>query len=159
MLLSHNFDVSPDIVPNLSREEFAAVFEAGLRAYPHVQCRLVNHPHWTVEIRFPTDKFSPAQIGELCAKALAEQRRLTCRSRLRGSQHLDAAAFPDILVLGGLKTTPPTSNAPDALQPGEWGVDVVETRSGEAFLQAIAWDATIAQKPADSIFNVEWKEA
>lgn len=150
MLLSHNFDFSPDLVPALSREEFADVFEAGLRAQPPLQCRLVNHPHWIVEIQFPMNRFSPSQVGEICLQALAAHRR---------SQHLEAAVFPELLVLGGIKTTPPTSTSPDALQPGEWGVDVVETRSGAAFLQAIGWEATIAGKPGDSVFKVELKEA
>jgi Protein of unknown function (DUF2656) len=150
MLLSHNFDVSGDIVPALSREEFAQVFQLGLSAYEHLQCRQVNHPHWTVEILFPTNQFSPPQVGELCAQALEQKRK---------SQQLSADSIPEILVLGGIKTTPPTSDSPDALQPGNWGVDVVETRSGEAFLQAIAWDTTIAQKPAESVFKVELKTA
>jgi Protein of unknown function (DUF2656) len=150
MLLAHNFDVSGDIVPALSREEFAQVFKSGLTAYEHLQCRLVNHPHWTVEILFPTNEFSPQQVGELCAQALADKRR---------SQQLSAEPNPEILILGGIKTTPPTSDSPDALQPGNWGVDVVETLSGETFLQAIAWDATIAQKPVDSVFKVELKQA
>lgn len=150
MLLSHNFNVSSDQVPILSREEFADVFQVGLHPHEQLQCKLVNHPHWTVEIQFPTDKFSPSQIGELCAKALASKRQ---------SQQLSAEVFPEILVLGGIKTTPPTSDSPDALQPGNWGVDVVETPSGKAFLQAIAWDATIAEKPIDNIFKVEWKKA
>lgn len=149
MLLSHNFDVYLDTIPALSREEFAEVFQSGLSAYEHLQCRLVNHPHWTVEILFPTNEFSPQQVGELCAKALAEKRQ---------SQQLSADTNPEILVLGGIKTTPPTSDSPDALQPGNWGVDVVETHSGETFLQAIAWDATIAQKPAESVFKVELKQ-
>lgn len=150
MLLSHNFDVSPDTIPALSREEFAEVFQSGLSAYKNLQCRLVNHPHWTVEILFPTNEFSPQQVGELCAQALADKRQ---------SQQLKVDTMPEILVLGGIKTTPPTSDSPDALQPGNWGVDVVETRSGEVFLQAIAWDATIAQKPSDSVFKVELKPA
>lgn len=149
MLLSHNFDVDLDTIPALSREEFAEVFQSGLSAYEHLQCRLVNHPHWTVEILFPTNEFSPQQVGELCAKALAEKRQ---------SQQLSADMNPEILVLGGIKTTPPTSDSPDALQPGNWGVDVVETHSGETFLQAIAWDTTIAQKPAESVFKVELKQ-
>lgn len=149
MLLSHNFDVSPDQVPPLSREAFAQVFQSGLSPHEQVQCRLINHPHWAVEIRFPLDTFSPPQIGELCAAALANQRQ---------SQQLPAEHVPEILVLGGVKTTPPTSDSPDALQPGEWGVDVVETCSGTAFLQAIAWDATVAQKPIDSVFKVAWQE-
>ena len=148
MLLSHNFDVSPEVVPPLSREKFAEVFKSGLGSEEHLRSRLVDHPHWTVEILFPIPEFSPQQVGELCAQAIAAKRR---------SQQVEAAALPEILVLGGIKTTPPTSASPDTLQPGEWGVDVVETRSGEAFLQSIAWDATIAQKPADSIFKVELK--
>ncbi|MBD2355196.1 DUF2656 domain-containing protein [Tolypothrix sp. FACHB-123] len=150
MLLSHNFNVSSETIPALSREEFAEVFKSGLSAYENLKCRLVNHPHWTVEILFPTNEFSPQQVGKLCAQALAEKRQ---------SQQLSAETIPEILVLGGIKTTPPTSDSPDALQPGNWGVDVVETNSGEAFLQAIAWDATIAQKPADSVFKVALKQA
>jgi Protein of unknown function (DUF2656) len=147
MLLSHNFDLSPDVLPPLSRVEFAEVFRVGLASYPNLHCRLIDHPHWTVEIRFPTSECSPQQVGERCAQALAAKR----------APQLGPKPMPAILVLGGLKTTPPTSDALDALQPGEWGVDVVETRSSEAFLQAIAWETTIAQKPDDSIFKVVWK--
>jgi Protein of unknown function (DUF2656) len=144
MLLSHNFDISPDVLPALSREEFAEVFRLGLSAQPTLHCRLIDHPHWTVEVLFATPEFSAQQVGGLCAQALAEAR----------SPHITSGAKPEILVLGGLKTTPPTSNSPDALHPGEWGVDVVETPSGDAFLQGIAWETTIAQKPPDSIFKV-----
>jgi hypothetical protein len=145
MLLSHNFDVTPDILPALSREQFAEIFRSALQNTP-LQCRLINHPHWTVEILYPTADFSPAQVGERCARSLAESRH---------PQRLNTAVTPEILVLGGLKTTPATTPDAEALQPGEWGVDVVETLSGAAFLQSIAWDATIAQKPSDSIFKVE----
>jgi Protein of unknown function (DUF2656) len=145
MLLSHNFDVTPDILPPLSREEFAEVFRSGLMA-TSLQSRLLNHPHWVVEILFPIAEHLPDQVGELCARSL---------SAARQPQRLNKAVTPEILVLGGLKTTPPTSDSPDALQPGEWGVDVVETLSRTTFLQSIAWDATIAQKPVDSIFKVE----
>jgi Protein of unknown function (DUF2656) len=145
MLLSHNLDVTPDVLPALSRAEFAQVFRLGLQDTP-LQCRFIDHPHWIVEILFPTARFTPAQVGELCARSLAAARH---------PQRLNAAITPEFLVLGGLKTTPPTSDSPDALQPGEWGVDVVETLSRSAFLQSIAWAATIAQKPSDSIFKVE----
>ncbi|MBH8566876.1 DUF2656 domain-containing protein [Nostoc sp. CENA67] len=148
MLLSHNFDVSTDIVPALSREEFAQVFMEGLSVHQHLKCRLVNNPHWIVEVLFATEEFSPRQVGELCANALFEKRQL---------ERSHPGSIPEILVLGGIKTTPPTSSSPDALQPGNWGVDVVETLSSDAFLQAIAWDTAIAQKPADSIFKVELK--
>jgi hypothetical protein len=148
MLLSHNFDVSPDVVPILDRTGFAEVFQSGLSRYEDLQCQLIDHPHWIVEILFAIAKFSPQQVGELCAQALAERRR---------TQQPDKAPLLEILILGGLKTTPPTSTAPNALQPGEWGVDVVETQSGEAFLQAIAWADAIAQKPPDSVFKVEFQ--
>jgi Protein of unknown function (DUF2656) len=150
MLLSHNFDISPDVLPALSREEFAQVFQAGLSAQPNLHCRLINHPHWIVEILFAAPEFSAQQVGELCAQALAEVRTLGAKR----SPQISLGANLEILILGGLKTTPPTSDSPDALQPGEWGVDVVETPSGDAFLQGIAWEATIAQKPPDSIFKV-----
>ncbi|MBD2360784.1 DUF2656 domain-containing protein [Anabaena minutissima FACHB-250] len=146
MLLAHNFNISGDIIPSLSREEFAEVFQSGLSSYEHLQCRLVNHPHWIVEILFPGNEFSSQQVGKLCAQALLQKRQ---------SQQLNTDVLPEILVLGGIKTTPATSDSPDALQPGNWGVDVVETDSGAAFLEAIAWDTTIAQKTADSVFKVE----
>ncbi|MEL6381635.1 MAG: DUF2656 domain-containing protein, partial [Cyanobacteria bacterium J06626_18] len=148
MLLSHNFDVSPNDFPPLSREAFTEVFRAGLNAYELIQCQQVNHPHWIVEIRFPADALSPSQVGELCAKALGDKRRSPPPNN----------AIPHILILGGLKSTPPTSNSPDTLQPGDWGVDVVETPDGEAFLQKIAWDTTVSQRPADTVFKVELKD-
>ena len=153
MLLSHNFDISPDVLPALSREEFAEVFRLGLSAQPNLHCRLINHPHWTVEILFASPEFSAQQVGELCAQALAEVRTLGAKL----SPQITSGTKPEILILGGLKTTPPTSDSPDALQPGEWGVDVVETPSGDAFLQEIAWETTIAQKSPDSIFKVAQK--
>ena len=146
MLLSHNFDVPSDIVPTISREEFAEVFRIGLGDRPSCQTRLVNHPHWTVEILFDHTLFTPSQIGEFCAQALADKRL---------SQGIEPQSLPEILVLGGIKTTPPTSDSPDALQTGDWGVDVVETLVGDTFLKGIAWDATISSKPIEEIFKVE----
>ncbi|MEO0826031.1 MAG: DUF2656 domain-containing protein [Cyanobacteria bacterium J06642_9] len=147
LLLSHNFAVSSEDVAPLSRETFFAVFRAGLSSQTDIHCRQVDHPHWIVEILFPAETFSPQQVGEFCAKALKQMRQTTA----------GIAACPEILVLGGLKTTPATSTAKDALQPGEWGVDVVETESGEAFLQAMQWEAVIAQKPDDAVFKVALK--
>jgi hypothetical protein len=144
MLLSHNFDISSDILPELSREEFTKIFEDGFKDFKELQCRMIVHPHWITEVLFPIADFSPEQVGRICAQAMTTQR-----------QPLNKEIIPEILVLGGMKTTPPTSNSPDALQPQEWGVDVVETLSGATFLQAISWDATVASKPSDQIFKVE----
>lgn len=149
MLLSHNFDVSPQDFPPLSREAFTEVFQKGLSIHEAIQCQLVDHPHWIVEIRFPEDQITSKQVGELCAKALAEQRKT------RHPQN----AMPHILVLGGLKTTAPTSNSPATLQSGDWGVDVVETANSEVFLQKIDWTMMAGQRPPDNIFKVELKDA
>ncbi|MBW4630742.1 MAG: DUF2656 domain-containing protein [Iphinoe sp. HA4291-MV1] len=149
MLLSHNFNVSDNSVPELNREQFATVFMKGFSTYENIKCRLVDNPHWIVEILFTSDQLSPQQVGKHCAQILAQKRR---------SQQPAEQPIPDILVLGGMKTTPPTSTSPESLQPGEWGVDVVETASVEEFLRAIAWEATIAQRPADGVFKVELKQ-
>jgi Protein of unknown function (DUF2656) len=142
MLLSHNFDIADGSLAALSREEFTEIFRAGLSDDMRVQCRSIAHPHWIMEILFAGDLRANA-VGSECARILAQHRQQATGHRA------------DILILGGVKTTPPTSTDPDALQPDEWGVDVVETSSGDRFLTSIDWDATIAQKPADSIFKVE----
>jgi Protein of unknown function (DUF2656) len=144
MLLSHNFDLTDGTVPALSREAFTQVFVDGFSSDPEVKCRQVDNPHWIVEIICEAGFLTPQQVGEKCVQMLSASR----------SQSLDQVDF-DILVLGGIKTTPATSNSPDALQANQWGVDVVETKLGEQFLRSIGWDSTIAGKPVDSIFKVE----
>ncbi len=141
MLLSHNFDITDGSLTALSREEFAEIFRVGLSDDTRMQCRSIAHPHWIMEIIFIG--VSPQDVGSECARILAQYRQQAASNRA------------DILILGGIKTTPPTSPDPDALQPGEWGVDVVETIDGDLFLTKIEWDATIAQKPTDSIFKVQ----
>jgi Protein of unknown function (DUF2656) len=141
MLLSHNFDIADGSLPALSREEFTAIFSTGLKDDDRIQCRSIAHSHWIMEILFPSDR-SPQTVGSECARILTQHRQ-------------QAGHQSDILILGGVKTTPPTSNDPDALQPGEWGVDVVETANGDRFLAKIEWDVTVAQKPVESIFKVQ----
>ena len=146
MLLSHNFDISNDIFPELSLQEFTQVFIEGLSQYDRVKCRQLNHPHWMVEILFPKNSFSPLEVGEMCADALVSKRM---------SQRDKDDSFPDILILAGLKNTPPLSDSPDTLQPGEWGVDVVETASAETFLTELGWEEKTAGKTIDNVFKVE----
>ena len=140
MLLSHNFDIADETVPFLSRETFTQVFIDGFQPMPEVRCRLLDNPHWILEVVAPASLLTPKELGEKCAHILAAS---------RGSIDFD------ILILGGIKTTPATSNSPDALQANQWGVDVVETKSGEQFLRSINWAGTIATKDTDSIFSVE----
>jgi hypothetical protein len=129
MLLSHNFDLINDYrVPQLSREDFTQVFIDGFSSHPEIRCRQIfTSVHWIVEIVCPADFLTP---------------------------QLRTVDF-DILILGGTKTTAPTSDSPEALLPGQWGVDIVETKSGAAFLQSIDWDGTVAGKSVDTTFKAE----
>ena len=99
-----------------------------------------------VEVLFSTDAFSPPQVGEFCAQSLVDKRM---------SQGKTDDSFPDILILAGLKKTPPLSSDAEALQPGEWGVDVVETQSAESFLMAMGWEEKTAGKGIEDVFKVE----
>ena len=148
MLLSHNFDLQDSKFPQLSREEFAQVFIDGFQDDKNITCSLIDNPHWIVEIIFPEDEFSADRIGQLCANILEQKRK---------SQKPKDVKIPDILILGGKKTTPPMNTSPTSLQPGEWGVDVVETTSAEVFLTALNWDARVENKPIDRVFKVEIK--
>ena len=146
MLLSHNFNLSQGELRVLSREEFAQVFINGLQSQDNIDCSLIDNPHWVVEILFPTAEFSAEEIGKICGQILSGQRQL---------QKSDHQVMPDILVLGGKKTTPAMANSPTSLQPGEWGVDVVETPCAQTFLSTLQWEVMISQKPIDSIFKIE----
>ena len=146
MLLSHNFDILNEVVPELSREEFINVFIDELNSYSDLICSEVLNPHWMVEVLFDPIERSPQEVGKLCAQALQKKRQT--------DKHTNSSPF-NILALGGLKMTPPLSTSPTSLQPGEWGVDVVETASAENFLKEIDWEVKTASKPPERIFKVE----
>ncbi len=146
MLLSHNFSVTEDIVPRLNLEEFTKVFAEGLSEHKNINCRQLSHPHWMVEILFPVDEISPIQVGELCVQALVEKRK---------HQVSEKNSLPETLFLAGKKTTPPVSNNPEGLQPGEWGVDVVESSCAADFLLAIGWEEKTANKSENQVFKIE----
>ena len=146
MLLSHNFDMPEGVFRPLSREDLTLVFVEGLSQYPEIKCRQLNHAHWMVEVLFSTNEFSPPQVGEFCAEALVNKRM---------SQGKADDSFPDILILAGLKKTPPLSSDVEALQTGEWGVDVVETPSAESFLMAMGWEDKTSGKSIEDVFKVE----
>ncbi|MGK7894891.1 MAG: DUF2656 domain-containing protein [Xenococcus sp. (in: cyanobacteria)] len=131
MLLSHNFDLYDRVFEELTREEFAQIFIDALKSQNNIEVNLIDNPHWNVEILFPTSEFSPQRIGQLCAQALKQQRQ---------QEKPATAKLPNILILAGKKTTPPLGSSPTSLQPGEWGVDVVETASVSTFLTAIRWE-------------------
>ena len=147
MLLSHNFSLYNQELPAFNREEFAEVFIEGLEEQKDIKCSQIQNPHWIVEIIFPTEKFEPKEIGRMCGDILVNKRK---------RQYVDDRVSTDTLILGGKKSTPATSTSPTSLQFGEWGVDVVETLKASLFLQDIAWEKTIASKPSDDIFKIEF---
>ena len=146
MLLSHNFNLNNNELPALKREDFAQVFIDGLKEKDNIDCSYIKNPHWVVAIIFPVDEFDAQEIGQICGDILISKRKEDLG---------DAKLATDTLILGGKKTTPARSNSPTSLQPGEWGVDVVETVQARAFLASINWDNLTADKPSDSIFKIE----
>jgi Protein of unknown function (DUF2656) len=145
MLLSHNFDIHNNELPPLTRKEFAQIFIDGMPARANLTCRLIDNPHWVVEVIFPTNDFSPEQVGKMCGDVLRERR----------SSESNSEKTPDILILGGKKATPATSDSPTSLQTGEWGVDVVETAIASSFLEAIQWEEKTSSKSIDRVFKIE----
>jgi hypothetical protein len=159
-LLSHNYNITADQAPALSSEEFCAAFQShmpsalmasGLNIAP-TTClvRPIDHPHWRCEIVVAADPqavnpqaVNPQSVGIALAQALRTYRTTPT-----------SAINYQILALGGLKTTPATSSSPAALQPGEWGVDVVETIDAGIFLQTLGWEKLSADKPTSEIFQV-----
>ncbi len=146
MFLSHNFTLPNTVLPALSRAEFVQVFIDGFVDQAAVHCRPLDNPHWVVAVTFDSS-LTPQSVGQLCVAALAKAR----------APQLDEGeqTRPRILALGGAKSTPATSDSPDTLQLGDWGVDVVETLEPESFLAGIQWDSISASKPAGSIFKIE----
>jgi hypothetical protein len=150
MLLSHNFNLSNQELPNLHKSEFAQIFIDGLQDQKNINCSLIENPHWVVEILFPVDQFEPQEIGQMCGEILINKRK---------SQKPDSTVAIDTLILGGKKFTPVTNTSPTSLQTGEWGVDVVETLEAETFLTAINWHNLTAGKSGDCIFKIEFLKA
>ena len=142
MLLSHNFTLTEGNVHPLNREEFAEVFAQGLSNHSGISASLIDNPHWVVDVSYETARYTPAQVGQLCAETLATYRKQN-----------QADGFT-VMALGGEKTTPATG-APPSLQTGEWGIDVVESVNPQDFLDAINWDKLAGAKPPEQIFRID----
>ncbi|PZO19770.1 MAG: DUF2656 domain-containing protein [Leptolyngbya foveolarum] len=142
MLLSHNFALLEGEIHPLNRAEFAEVFSQAFADKAGIGATYIENPHWVVEVRYAKVRYTAKSAGELCAETLANYRKDS-----------KAAGFT-VMALGGLKTTPPTGGPP-SLQQGEWGVDVVETKQPDEFLDEINWDKLTAAKPADSVFRID----
>lgn len=142
MLLSHNFALTQGEVHPLNREEFTAVFEKGLSDHSGIKASSIANPHWVVEVQYEAARYTPEQVGQMCAETFATYRK----------EH-NTKGFT-IMALGGEKTTPPTGEPP-SLQPGEWGTDVVETANPQEFLDEINWDKLSQAKPSEQVFRID----
>lgn len=143
MLLSHNCDLPEGQVSALSRGDFANIFIEGLKDCADIQCSQIENPHWIVEVIFANQ--SPTEAAQRCAQSLAAYRLADANRQVNSYT---------VMLLGGVKTTPAAGTSPTSLQPGEWGVDVVETISPEEFLAGLNWDGVTASKPSEQIFKV-----
>ena len=139
LLLSHNYNIAETVAPLLSGDEFCNLLVVHLPSDWVIKS--VSHPHWRCEVHA---EGSPAIIGEALINAVVAYR----------TEQLQQALSYSVLALGGLKNTPAPSSAPNALQKGDWGVDVIETPDAETFLQTLGWETLIAGRPEQEIFKV-----
>ena len=143
-LLSHNHDISDDVAPPLTRDEFVELFQEARSLepkYEDIQISSNGHPHWRCELK---TELSPLLVGLFLADAVKIYRERTLATPLGYK----------VLILGGLKNTPATSEDPTALQKNEWGVDIVETADDKAFLSKINWERMTGFRPNDEILQV-----
>lgn len=136
-LLSHNYNLAAAEVPPLSPDEFVAAFATAADTW---QVRPVTHPHWRCEVMAADN---PQEVGPALARALATYRQ----------QNLGRELDYTVMALGGVKATPATSADTNALQQGDWGVDMVETPAADPFLEALGWQQLIAGRPETEIFQ------
>ena len=103
---------------------------------------MIDNPHWIVEVSYDAEKYTPTEVGKQCSNTLASYRQKNNNKDFT------------VMALGGVKRTPSTS-PPPSLQTGEWGVDVVEARDPNMFLEEINWDHLSGAKPAEDIFRID----
>ncbi|QNG27204.1 DUF2656 family protein [Synechococcus sp. HK01-R] len=134
-VLSHNLQVNSPSLPPLGAQELAN----GLKQYSQriSSAAPLDHPHWLVTVD-----------AEGSASEVADDLVSAWRA-FRAARGDDAGHH--LLALGGRKDTAGAPGSP--LQLGAWGVDVVETLDGDAFLQAINWEGLKAGRPADGVFE------
>ena len=135
-VISHNLQVHAQAVPSLAPAVLAETLPASSQ---HINtAEALDHPHWLVRID-----------SELDAIALAVELPRAWRAMRRMLGH---GADHELLALGGRKDNPGMPGSP--LQEGYWGVDVVETYDGGAFLKTINWDGLKQGRPVDGVFEV-----
>lgn len=128
IFLTHKVDFDDLTYPALTQEEFTQVFIEGFSKYPPINCVLVNSFSWFVKITYPQNKFSPQDLGKICAQALAKKRL---------SERLVDYQIPDIIVLGEKKNI--TALRDNIIwEKDDWFLTIIETKNGEKIMKSLA---------------------
>ncbi len=135
-VISHNLQVQAQAVPSLAPAVLAETLQASSQYIDTAEP--LDHPHWLVRVD-----------SELDASALAVELPRAWRAMRKMLGH---GADHELLALGGRKDSPGMPGSP--LQEGCWGVDVVETEDGGAFLETINWGGLKQGRPVDGVFEV-----
>ena len=135
-IISHNLQIEDPAVPEVSADQLAQLLTESCTSIQSVE--VLDHSHWM--LRIESDK-----QAELLAQNLVDGWRAMREASGHASNH-------KVIALGGRKDSDSLGNSP--LQKGFWGVDVVETRNAEAFLQAINWEGLKSSRPPDAVFEI-----
>ena len=135
-IISHNLQIEDPAVPEVSADQLAQLLTESCTSIQSVE--VLDHSHWM--LRIESDK-----QAELFAQNLVDGWRVMRKASGHASNH-------KVIALGGRKDSDSLGNSP--LQKGFWGVDVVETRNAEAFLQAINWEGLKISRPPDAVFEI-----
>ena len=135
-VLSHNPQVYSQSLPSLSATDLADGLAA--QTTQDIQASGLEHPHWKVKVE------SSLPPNDLAQEILQSWRRLRTSSGIKTDF--------TILALGGRKDGVATPNS--LLQPGAWGVDIVETHDTAEFLKSINWSNLKAGRPDDALLRI-----
>jgi hypothetical protein len=128
IFLSHKVDFEDHTYPLLTQEEFAQVFIEGFIKYSQITCTLINYSSWIVKISYPQNKFSPQDLGKMCAQALAKKRL---------SEKPVDYQIPDIIVLGEMQNISFLKDS-NIWENDDWFLTIIETKNGEKLMKNIA---------------------
>ena len=135
-IISHNLQIEDPAVPAVSADQLARLLTESCTSIQSAE--VLDHSHWV--LRIESD-----QQAEVLAQNLVDGWRVMREASGHASNH-------KVIALGGRKDSDSLGNSP--LQKGFWGVDVVETRNAEAFLQAINWEGLKSSRPTDAVFEI-----
>jgi len=135
-IVSHNLQVASEAVPPVSASDLADAFTKHSDLFTVSQA--LSHSHWLVRLE------SLLSASDMAAELVKAWKRYR-QSENHNSDHY-------WLALGGRKDTPAMPGSP--LQPGSWGVDVVECHEPEKFLQEINWPALKSARAAEAVFEI-----